>query len=166
MQAQLAAPMVEADLDEVLELNERSVPHVGSVDRERLASIVDESRSALVVRGPDGALAGFVIVLGEGAAYDSPNYQAFSDRYDRFLYVDRIAVDPSAHRGGVGRALYEQVFDLARAEGAPRVTCEVNVDPPNPVSMAFHASMGFVEVGRQVNYGGAITVALLSLELG
>jgi predicted GNAT superfamily acetyltransferase len=157
--------MVEADLDEVLELNERSVPHVGSVDRERLASIVGECRAALVARDQDGSLAGFVIVLGEGASYDSPNYRAFAGRFDRFLYVDRIAVDPSSHRGGVGRALYEQVFDLARAEGAPRVTCEVNVDPPNPVSMAFHHAAGFVEVGRQVNYGGAVTVALLSAEL-
>ena len=133
--------MTDADLDQVLELNERSVPHVGSVDRERLASIVEESRSALVVRDTDGSLAGFVIVLGEGAAYDSPNYRAFADRYDRFLYVDRIAVEPSSHRGGVGRALYDRVFDLARADGAPRVTCEVNVDPPNPVSSAFHASI-------------------------
>lgn len=165
MPAPVTAPMTGADLDEVLELNERSVPHVGSVDRERLGSIVQESRSALVVRDPDGALAGFVIVLAEGADYDSPNYLAFADRYDRFLYVDRIAVDPSTHRGGIGRALYDRVFDLAREEGAPRVTCEVNVDPPNPVSMAFHASMGFVEVGRQVNYGGAVTVALLSVEL-
>ncbi len=57
------------------------------------------------------------------------------------------------------------MFDLARADGAPRVTCEVNVDPPNPVSMAFHHASAFVEVGRQVNYGGAVTVALLSREL-
>ncbi len=160
------AAMTDADLDAVLELNERSVPHVGSVDRARLASIVAESRSAVVARDAAGELAGFVIVLGEGASYDSPNYLAFAERYDRFLYVDRIAVDPSAHRGGVGRALYGHVVELARAEGSPRVTCEVNVDPPNPVSMAFHRASGFVEVGRQTNYGGAVTVALLSLDLG
>lgn len=156
-------PLLVEDLDEVLELNERSVPHVGSVDRTRLVSIVEERRLARVARGDDGALLGFVIALREGASYDSLNYRAFVERYERFLYVDRIAVSPSAHRSGVGRALYAEVFDVARSDDARRVTCEVNVVPPNPVSMAFHASLGFTEVGRQVNPGG--TVALLCADL-
>ena len=29
----------------------------------------------------------------------------------------------------------------------PILCCEVNIDPPNPVSDAFHAFFGFVEVG-------------------
>ena len=45
------------------------------------------------------------------------------------------------------------------------LTCEVNVAPPNPVSHAFHAAMGFVEVGRQGTEGGAKTVALLARSL-
>ena len=157
-------PLAAVDLDEVLELNERSVPHVGSVNRTRLAAIVGEARLASVARSDDGALLGFVIALREGASYDSPNYRAFAERYERFLYVDRIAVAPSAHRGGLGRALYAEVFDVARSDDARRVTCEVNVVPPNPVSMAFHTSLGFTEVGRLVSPGG--TVALLCAELG
>ena len=34
-----------------------------------------------------------------------------------------------------------------RAAGHERVVCEVNADPPNPVSDAFHAALGFAEVG-------------------
>lgn len=41
------------------------------------------------------------------------------------------------------------------------MTAEVNVEPPNPVSTAFHTSMGFAEVGRQDTYGGSVTVALM-----
>ena len=46
------------------------------------------------------------------------------------------------------------------------MTAEVNVDPPNPVSSAFHESMGFAEVGRQQTYGGSVTVALLAAPVG
>ena len=36
---------------------------------------------------------------------------------------------------------------LARAAGHERVVCEVNADPPNPASDAFHAALGFAEIG-------------------
>jgi predicted GNAT superfamily acetyltransferase len=42
------------------------------------------------------------------------------------------------------------------------VTCEVNLDPPNPRSLAFHERLGFREVGRQATKGGAFTVVLLA----
>lgn len=149
------------DLDEVLDLNQANVPHVGELDRVRLSSIVEECSMAVAARRQDGSLAGFVMVLGPDAAYDSPNYRWFADRYDDFRDVDRIAVDTTMHRSGLGRRLYGAVFDHARAAGAPIVTAEVNVEPPNPVSMAFHTSMGFAEVGRQSTYGGSVTVSLL-----
>ena len=63
---------------------------------------------------------------------------------------------------GLGRVLYEHAFDLARDAGFAEVTCEVNVAPPNPESMAFHFRMGFVEVGRQKTKGGEVEVALLA----
>ncbi len=43
--------------------------------------------------------------------------------------------------------LYETLFERARAAGQEQVVCEVNADPPNPASDAFHAALGFVEVG-------------------
>ena len=110
-----------------------------------------------------------MIVIAPGADYDSPNYRFFESGADGdsvdgagFRYVDRIIVATAAHRRGVGRLLYGAVFDHAAQAGAPRVTCEVNVDPPNPVSLAFHSSLGFAEVGRQSNYGGEVTVAFMS----
>jgi uncharacterized protein len=148
----------------VLELNQRCTPHVGGLDADRFERIVDESSLALVARDPGGLL-GFVLVLAPGASYDSPNYRWFSERYDRFTYVDRIAVDPRGQRSGVGRRLYQQVFEHAGSLGVDRVTCEVNLEPPNPVSRRFHESLGFFEVGRQETYGGSVTVQLLERRL-
>jgi predicted GNAT superfamily acetyltransferase len=151
----------EDDLDDVLELNQRCTPHVGALDRVRLDRIVGQCRLALRSRTGSGALAGFVLVLGEGADYDSPNYRWFDQRHDSFRYVDRIAVHGAERRSGLGRALYRAVFDHARTAGVARVCAEVNVEPPNPTSMRFHESFGFAEVGRQDTYGGTVRVALL-----
>lgn len=162
--------MVEADLDEVLDLNQRSVPHVSGIDLDRLRHIVGQCTLALIGRTTDsgdapGLLAGFVLVLPPGADYDSPNYGFFTQAYGDFRYVDRIAVEPEVHRSGLGRQLYRAVFDHARDVGAPVVTAEVNIEPPNPVSQEFHQRLGFVEVGRQDNYGGTVTVQMLARQI-
>ncbi|MHB1138301.1 MAG: GNAT family N-acetyltransferase [Microthrixaceae bacterium] len=158
-------PLAPGDLDDVLELNQRSTPEVGEVDRARLASIVASASLSLVARDGHGGLAGFVIVLGPGAAYDSPNYLHFAATYPDFRYVDRIAIDPRAQGVGLGRRLYRAVVEHARAAGSPVVLAEVNLEPPNPVSLAFHAALGFTEVGTQSNYGGTTVVQFLALEL-
>ena len=126
-----------------------------------------ECSLALVARDGAGALVGFVLVVPPGATYGSPNYRFFEQRAQRdrtggFRYVDRVAVAPDARGCGVGRRLYEAVADHARAAGAAEVTCEVNLVPPNPDSQAFHAALGFVEVGRQWTHGGTTLVQLLA----
>jgi predicted GNAT superfamily acetyltransferase len=154
------------DRDELLALNQAHVPHVGALDRARLTSIVEQCSLALVARDPGsagalGPVLGMVLVLGPGADYDSPNYRWFADRHDEFRYVDRIAVAPGGGRRGLGRALYGAVFDHARSAGAPIVCAEVNLDPPNPDSIAFHTAMGFAEVGQQDTYEGSVRVSLM-----
>ena len=63
---------------------------------------------------------------------------------------------------GLGPQLYQAVFDEARRVRADEVLCEVNLEPPNPGSLAFHTRIGFAEVGRQSTKGGANVVALLA----
>lgn len=175
MSTPLLRPIGPADLDAVLTLNNEWVPEVSELDADRLDHILGQASLALVAvdpardTGADDELLGLVIVIAPGADYDSPNYRFFESGADGdsvdgagFRYVDRIIVATAAHRRGVGRLLYGAVFDHAAQAGAPRVTCEVNVDPPNPVSLAFHSSLGFAEVGRQSNYGGEVTVAFMS----
>lgn len=91
---------------------------------------------------------GFLITFDPSADYDSPNFIWFQKTYSEFVYVDRIVVAATARGQGIARQLYEHLFDVVKRNGIERVVCEVNLDPPNPVSDAFHAQLGFSEVGR------------------
>ncbi len=57
-------------------------------------------------------------------------------------------MEPHARKHGLARTLYADAFAVARARDLPVVCCEVNIDPPNPASDAFHAALGFSETGR------------------
>ncbi len=97
--------------------------------------------------GRIGEADAFLIALDQDADYDSPNFLWFRERFERFIYVDRIAVAPRARGGGLAKALYAALFAKARAARHDRIGCEVNSEPPNPASDALHAALGFVAVG-------------------
>lgn len=147
------------DLPRITALNNAAVPAVPEMTEDSLAAVL--TRSDIHLAAMDGpTLLGFVIGFGSGSDYASPNFLYFERRGTDHLYVDRIVVDGDARGAGVGRVLYERFIELATEQGRTEVTCEVNVDPPNPDSMAFHTRLGFREVGRQsTDYA---TVALLA----
>ncbi|MFB2586008.1 GNAT family N-acetyltransferase [Herbiconiux liukaitaii] len=160
-------PLTDVDLDRLIELNRAAVPAVNDIDRTEMAALVAQAELAVAVvdaAHPDAVL-GFVLALRPGLDYASENYRWFSARGADFLYVDRIVVADGYRSAGLGAALYGAVFDRARELGAEEVECEVNVEPPNPGSMAFHGRLGFEEVGRQSTKGGAAVVALLVHQL-
>lgn len=154
------------DLDAILMLNRGALPAVSDVDDRELWRLVEQSAATLVAHDADGGgVVAFAITFGPGADYDSPNYRFFADRYPSFRYVDRVVVDPAFARRGIGSRLYDRaVADAVEAEVAV-VTAEVNVEPPNQPSLAFHAAHGFVGVGEQDTEGGAKRVRLLVREL-
>jgi len=116
----------------------------------------------LGLAGPDGQL-GFLIALDETHPdYASPNYLWFKARYPRFIYIDRVVVSAAARGRGVARLLYDALFRRAMAEGVPLIGCEVNSQPPNPASDAFHARLGFVDIGRAALPGGDKLVRYLA----
>ena len=96
-----------------------------------------------------GVIQAFLLVLREGTAYDSPNYLWFSERYAQLLYVDRVVVSASVQGRGAGRLLYSDLFAFAKSNGCKTITCEFDIDPPNPQSERLHAGIGFCEVGQQ-----------------
>ncbi len=109
----------------------------------------------------DVQVAGFCFVLAPGADYGSLNYAWFSERYDDFVYLDRVAISPTFQRRGIGRALYAEVERLAAARrpSARHFTLEVNLRPRNDTSLAFHADLGFSEVGRrETDYGTSVSL--------
>ncbi|MBC7725250.1 MAG: GNAT family N-acetyltransferase [Burkholderiaceae bacterium] len=154
--------LTPADTDRLEELNDAAVPAVPPTSAAEFVVLVHECDVALgIADDVDGALVGFLIAFEPGSDYASENYRFFQDRGTDSLYVDRIVVDEEQRGRGIGQRLYDRVFQLARTAGRAEVTCEVNVDPPNPGSLAFHARLGFIEVGRQSTKGGTVRVALL-----
>ena len=112
-----------------------------------------------------GELDAFLIAFDQDARYDSPNFLWFRDRYPRFVYVDRIVVAAPVRGRGLARNLYRDLFARATAAGHERVVCEVNSNPPNPGSDAFHTALGFAGVGNAAIHGGAKTVRYLACPL-
>jgi uncharacterized protein len=152
-----------ADVDPALALNNANVPAVNEIDRDELVRLVQWSAASLIAE-VDGQFAGFCVVLPPGVGYASLNYAWFSARYDDFVYLDRIAVSTDFRRYGIGRAFYADLVQRFTGR-APRLLCEVNVRPRNQVSLDFHTSIGFREVGQQDTDGGKKTVSLLELSL-
>lgn len=148
-------PATTADFDAILALNQESVAVLSPLSRERLAQLQGEAAVRRVVEA-DGAVVAFLLAFREGAAYDSPNYRWFASRYERFLYVDRVVVASAARGRGAGALLYRDVFEFAATHSVGLVTCEYDVEPPNPASERFHARFGFREVGRQQLDGGKL----------
>jgi predicted GNAT superfamily acetyltransferase len=154
-------PIAERDVPDVLALNEANVELLAPMDAARLAQLQAWASRADVI-DVGGAFAGFVITMGPGTDYDSPNYRWFAERYGNdFHYLDRIVLADAFRRLGLASAVYEAVEADATAAG--RLTLEVNAEPPNPASLAFHAGRGYAEVGRLGGPGK--TVALMAKRL-
>jgi predicted GNAT superfamily acetyltransferase len=145
----------------LLALNNAHAQELSWLEPERLEYLVREAFLARRI----GDLDAFLLAFDQDARYDSPNFIWFRARCPRFVYVDRIVVAPSARGSGCARRLYSDLFEHAVRAGHDRIVCEVNKMPPNPASDAFHAALGFVEVGTASVHGGSRTVRYLSQTL-
>lgn len=137
--------MQSQHLSAVLALNEESEIETSALDFASLQVLVAQSFWATVI---DGGRQACLIALDQDADYTSPNFRWFQAHFDRFVYVDRVITAASARGQGHGRRLYEDLFAAVASAGHRRIAAEVNLDPPNPASDAFHARLGFAEVGR------------------
>ncbi len=143
----------------LLSLNNAFASELSFLTPEKAAYLVAQAFMAARVGEADALLLAF----DQDAAYDNPNFRWFKDRFPRFVYVDRVVVAPAARGRGLARALYRALFD--RAGAYDRVVCEINLDPPNPASDAFHAALGFEPVGTAVLPGVHKTVRYFSRAL-
>lgn len=141
-----AAP---ADFTTILELNRAWEHFTSPLDEESLRALHEDAAYHRVVE-MDGGVAAFLIAVGPGTGYGSVNYRWFDERGNDFLYIDRVIVDGRLQRSGFGEALYRDVKSFAEAAGFSRLACEVDVEPMNDVSHAFHERLGFHEVGTQL----------------
>lgn len=154
-----------SDFDSILQLNSAWVHYTSPLDASRIAALHSQAAWHRVV-DVSGDVGAFLLALGPGATYDSPNYRWFDSRYADFLYIDRVVVSSACQRLGLGAALYHDAQARATACGYGCLVCEVDIDPPNPSSIAFHDRCGFIEVGTQSISDGAKRVSLRQLPLG
>jgi GNAT superfamily N-acetyltransferase len=81
-----------------------------------------------LLEAPNGRLAGFIVAF---ISQDHPSTG----------YVHMVATDPNWRRAGIGRRLYERVFEDLRGRGVQRLTAITW--PGDRTSVAFHTALGF-----------------------
>jgi phosphinothricin acetyltransferase len=82
-----------------------------------------------------------------GCVYSSPyrSHPAFRDTVETGIYLH-----PAATGRGLGRRLYDELFQRLAATNAHLAVAAVAL--PNPASVALHLSRGFTEVGTFTEY--------------
>ena len=135
-----------SDSSSIWEINEQGLPGTGKVSEQEILDLLNFS-SLSIGLFDNNSLLGFVICLPPKTAYGSLNYLWFNERYDDFLYVDRIAVSTTKRNQEIGSKLYQAVIDTASKLGVS-IAAEVNLRPPNPDSVRFHQRHGFTEIGQ------------------
>ncbi len=138
---------IATDLDEVLAL-ERAAAEAPHWPAAEYAAILQnlphhkeqahETRRCLFVAQMEDRLVGFAVGKAVGAGAEC------------MAELESVAVQASARRGGVGRALCDAVADWSRAQGAAALELEVRAASAGAI--ALYAGMGFVVQGRRRNY--------------
>ena len=141
------------------ELNNAAVPDVNRIDERKADWLLTHSalaRMAIV----DGHAAAVIVVLGDASNLESDYFRWFTERYENFLYIDRVIVAEKARRRGVATRLYREVDALAR-RSRMAIASDVYSQPPNMPSLNFHEKMGYREVGQQFSNSEGKTVSKL-----
>lgn len=153
----------EHELDSVLALNNAAGPTILALDQNRICWFFDNA-DYFRIADVDGHVAGFLIAMRESSKHDSPNYLWFRERYPAFVYIDRIVIAKPYRGLGLGRVFYADATSYAEVR-VPVLSCEVFLEPRDDVSVLFHGTYGFQEVGQQIMPGLAKRVSLLAKNL-
>ena len=156
----LLRPITARDHAAVLALNEDHVELLAPLDQPRLGVLLEESETAHVI-DLEGTFAGFVGTFAAGSAYDGENFAWFTEHFDDFCYLDRVVIHEDFRRRGLASRVYDE---LESACGRAAFTLEVNLDPPNEPSLAFHRRRGYVEVGQRVSGGHLVSMLAKTLD--
>jgi predicted GNAT superfamily acetyltransferase len=152
-------PIQPEDHAAVVALNDEHVELTAPMDEDQLADFVAAAEHADVI-DVDGQLAGFVITFAAGAAYDGTHFGWFAERYPDYCYLDRIVIHEDFQRRGLGTFAYDE---LEGSCGKPVLALEVNIDPPNEPSLAFHRARGYAEVGQSDASGHLVALMVKQL---
>jgi uncharacterized protein len=158
-------PLADADRAALLRLNADNWPAVHPLDKDTLAWLLGFGGHHLVAVDRTGAVLGYLLSIASQSNYDDDEIRELRRLIkEPFLYICQVVIAWD-HRGlGVGRAFYEEVADAARRQGMRLLCCDVNTNPPNPGSFAFHRRLGFGEIGSGTASNG-MAIAFLARSL-
>jgi ribosomal-protein-alanine N-acetyltransferase len=128
----VCAPMTAADVDEVWALEQSVFPYPWS--RANFSESLASGYDAWTVRGHDGALAGYYLLM---YAVDE-------------AHLLDVAVAASLQRRGLGRHLLDRIAARAKEKGMATVLLEVR--PSNERALAVYRRYGYTEIGRRKGY--------------
>ena len=156
--------IVSADVTRVLEINNANTPGVSELTMSELETDIENCLHALAIDNEHGEVCAFCITFAPDAPHAGANHQWFAERFESFVYLDRIAIDSTHQNLGLGALLYQTVEQrmLNSAEHS-LLCCEVNLEPPNPGSLRFHKRIGFTECGVESTAPGYVVTYLQKL---
>ena len=129
-------PATYSDLEFVLSLNQRSLNAVSDLDLKKINNFLRLS-SYFKIFLIENTPVGFLIGLLPGKDYQSENYIWLNNRYESFIYVDRVIIDPEYRNQGLGSFFYDDLLTSFRNK-VDSILCEVNIKPFNKQSINFH----------------------------
>ena len=153
-----------ADLPRVLEINNANTPGVSELTLSELETDIENCLHALAIDNEHGEVCAFCITFAPNAPDAGANHRWFAERYESFVYLDRIAIDSTYKNLGLGALLYQTVEQLMIGSAEHSLLCcEVNLEPPNPGSLRFHKRIGFSECGVESTAPGYVVTYLQKL---
>ncbi len=144
---------------DVLNLNENLVQFLSPMDMKLCEQLFENAKYFWVIE-QNGVVQACLIALDKGKEYESVNYKWFSDRYDNFIYIDRVIVSEDCQGKGYGKFIYKRIFEKAKNDGYKFIAAEINIKPINTPSLSFHQMCGFKQVGAQLINDGEKEVSM------
>ena len=141
------------DFEQILTINTEGYPGVSPLILAEL-NLVRELSPYFGVAEHASQVVGYIITYRADQEYDGDEFNWFKQNFSDFLYIDQIAIAASARRLQVGTQLYRHIEQVAQELELTSLVCEVNLEPPNPMSLSFHSRQGFGEVGTMATQDG------------
>lgn len=143
-------PLNDAHRAALLRLNAANHPAVHTLDEANLEGLLAcGGGHHRVAVDRTGVVCGYVLSFVHLSDYNDSEFRELRRRTaEPFLYICQVVVASGHRKRGIARGFYDALADTARHQGVALLCCDVNTNPPNPESFAFHLRMGFREIGR------------------
>jgi len=159
----LIRDVFEHELDAILAMNNAAGSGILPMNQAQMRHFWRNADYFRVAESDD-CLVGFLIAMTRDADYESSNFRWFKERYDAFVYVDRIVIAKGQRSAGIGRLFYADVQSFAEVR-APALVAEVFMEESTHPALLFHGSFGFHEVGQHQLPDSPLRAAMLYKEM-